>query len=52
MAGVEEVRVDAETKAAIMLGIRAADEGQTLPSDQVRKVVSKWISKFSTRNPR
>jgi predicted transcriptional regulator len=48
----EEVKVDSETEAAIQLGIRAADEGRTLPSDQVRKVVSEWISKFSTRNPR
>lgn len=48
----EEVKVDAETETAIKLGIRAADEARTLPSDQIRKVVAQWISKFSTRNPR
>jgi len=48
----EEIELDAETAVAIDRGIRAADEGKCLSSDEVRKLIPVWISKFSTQNQR
>jgi predicted transcriptional regulator len=48
----DEVTIDAETLAAIDRGIRAADEGRVVSSEEVRKLIPQWISKFSTRNQR
>jgi predicted transcriptional regulator len=48
----DKVEVDAETLAAIDRGIKAADEGRTVPIDEVRKMIPKWISKFESQNPR
>ena len=44
----EEVEVDAETQAAIDRGLRDAEEGRGVPPEQVRELLSKWISNFST----
>lgn len=48
----EEIEVDEATSAAIEKGIQAADDGQTVPLDEVRKMIPKWISKFESQNRR
>ena len=48
----DEIEVDAETGAAIERGIRAAKEGRVVPSEEVRKLIPWWISKFSTMRQR
>lgn len=48
----DEVDVDAETLAAIDRGINDADNGRTVPIDEVRKMIPKWISKFDSQKPR
>jgi predicted transcriptional regulator len=47
-ANEEEVEVDAETLAAIDRGIKDADEGRTVSSDEVRKMIPKWIAKYAS----
>jgi predicted transcriptional regulator len=44
----DEIEVDARTAAAIEHGIKAADEGRVVSSEEVRKLIPQWISKFST----
>ncbi len=48
----EEVKVDADTLAAIDHGIEDADESRTVPLDEVRKMIPQWISKFKSQKPR
>ena len=48
----DTVEVDAETLAAIDRGIKDADEGRSVPIDEVRKMIPKWISKFESQKPR
>ena len=43
---------DKETLSAIDRGIRAADEGRTVPGDELRKMIPEWISRFDARNRR
>jgi predicted transcriptional regulator len=40
---------DEETLAAIDEGVRDAETGRTVPSEEVRKLLPKWISASSTR---
>jgi predicted transcriptional regulator len=48
----EEIEVDGVTSAAIEKGIQAADDGLTVPLDEVRKMIPKWITEFESRNRR
>jgi predicted transcriptional regulator len=45
----EEVEVDAETEAAIDRGLREADEGKLISSEDVHKLLDQWKEKYSTR---
>ena len=45
----DEVEVDAQALAAIDQGTQAADEGRTVPLDDVRNMIPKWISKFESQ---
>ena len=48
----EEVEVDADTLAAIDRGIKDADEGRTVPLEEVRKMIPQWISTFESQKRR
>ena len=52
MVCTDEVEVDKNTIAAIDRGILAADEGRLVSSEEVRKLIPQWISKFSTPDQR
>ncbi len=52
MVCTDEVEVDNNTVAAIDRGILAADEGRLVSSEEVRKLIPHWISKFSTLDER
>lgn len=43
---------DEATLAAIDEGLRAADEGRFVPEEEVRKLLPRWISEFSTPSRR
>ncbi len=43
---------DEETLAAIDEGIRDADAGRIIPTEEVRKLLPKWISASSTHKER
>ena len=48
----EPVEVDAETMLAIQRGIEDADAGRSVPIEEVRSMIPKWISKFESQKPR
>ena len=48
----EEVKVDDATLTRIDRGVKDADEGRTVPLEEVRKMIPKWISKFESPKPR
>ena len=48
----ETVEADAETMAAIDRGVEAADQGRTVPLDEVRRMMPQWLSKFESRSRR
>ncbi len=48
----DPVEVDSETATAIEEGIRDAKAGRVVSSDEVRKLIPQWMSKFSTRSAR
>ena len=43
---------DEETLAAIDEGIRDAEAGRTVPIEEVRKLLPKWITESSSRKER
>ena len=48
----DNIEVDVETLAAIDRGTTDADNGRTVPIDEVRQMIPKWISKFESQKPR
>ena len=52
MVCTDEVEVDKNTVAAIDRGILTANEGRLVSSEEVRKLIPQWISKFSTPDQR
>ena len=48
----KEVKVDTETLAAIDRGIKHANEGRSVPLEQVLEMIPKWISKFESQTKR
>ena len=48
----DSVEVDAATLAAIDRGIQDANHDRTVPIDEVRNMIPKWISKFELQKPR
>jgi len=52
LPATDEVEVGPETLAAIDRGISDADEGRTVPIEEVRKLIPEWISKFESQKPR
>jgi predicted transcriptional regulator len=45
----EEVEVNAETLAAVDRGVEAANKGDTVPLNELRKLIPKWIAKFESQ---
>ena len=45
----EEVEVDDATRAAINRGIEEADQGRSIPLEEVQKMIPQWISKFESQ---
>jgi predicted transcriptional regulator len=48
----EVVEVDEETTASLMRAIKDADEGRSVPIDEVWSMIPQWISKFESQKPR
>jgi hypothetical protein len=48
----EAVEVDTRTLAAIDLGIKAADQGRSVPLEEVQRMIPDWISKFESQTRR
>jgi hypothetical protein len=48
----DPVEVDVETRAAIERGVKDADAGRTVPLEEARRLIPKWISKFESQKPR
>ena len=44
------VAVEEEIRAAIEQGIRDADAGRVVSSEEVYKLISQWFSRFSRQN--